>query len=32
VTLEFPQTGGHAGFPGRRQWLARRALEFLASA
>jgi hypothetical protein len=32
VTLEFPQAGGHAGFPGRRQWLARRALEFLASA
>ncbi|MCC6213009.1 MAG: alpha/beta fold hydrolase [Burkholderiales bacterium] len=31
VTLEFPQTGGHAGFPGRGQWLARRALEFLAA-
>jgi hypothetical protein len=32
VTLEFPQTGGHAGFPGRGRWLARRAIEFLASA
>ena len=32
VTLEFPQTGGHAGFPGRGRWLARRAFEFLASA
>jgi predicted alpha/beta-fold hydrolase len=32
VTLEFPQTGGHAGFPGRRRWLARRTLEFLAAA
>jgi hypothetical protein len=31
VTLEFPQTGGHAGFPGRGAWLARRAFEFLAS-
>jgi len=29
VTLEFPQTGGHAGFPGRGRWLARRTLEFL---
>jgi predicted alpha/beta-fold hydrolase len=32
VTLEFPRTGGHGGFPGRRQWLARRVLEFLAGA
>jgi len=24
----FPAQGGHAGFPGRRQWLARRVLEF----
>lgn len=30
VTLEFPHTGGHAGFPGRGQWLARRTLGFLA--
>jgi predicted alpha/beta-fold hydrolase len=30
VTLEFPHTGGHAGFPGRGQWLARRTLAFLA--
>lgn len=29
VTLEFPPTGGHAGFPGRDRWLARRVLEFL---
>jgi len=29
VTLEFPDGGGHAGFPGRGQWMARRALEFL---
>jgi predicted alpha/beta-fold hydrolase len=29
VVLEFPATGGHAGFPGRGQWLARRVLEFL---
>ena len=32
VTLEFPQTGGHAGFPGRGHWLARRILEFLGPA
>jgi len=32
VTLEFPQTGGHAGYPGRGQWLARRCLEFLRAA
>ncbi len=29
VLLEFPRSGGHAGFPGRRNWLARRVLEFL---
>lgn len=32
VVLEFPETGGHAGFPGRRRWLARRVLAFLADA
>ncbi|HEY8067560.1 MAG TPA: alpha/beta fold hydrolase [Burkholderiales bacterium] len=31
VTLEFPRTGGHAGFPGRNRWLARRVLEFLSA-
>lgn len=29
LTLDFPEHGGHAGFPGRKQWLARRVLEFL---
>ena len=29
VVLEFPASGGHAGFPGRGQWLARRVIEFL---
>jgi len=29
VVLEFPHTGGHAGFPGRDRWLARRVLDFL---
>lgn len=29
VVLEFPASGGHAGFPGRGRWLARRVLEFL---
>jgi predicted alpha/beta-fold hydrolase len=29
VVLEFPRTGGHAGFPGRANWLARRILDFL---
>jgi len=29
VVLEFPRTGGHAGFPGRKDWLARRVLGFL---
>lgn len=31
VVLEFPRTGGHAGFPGRGDWLARRVIEFLSS-
>jgi predicted alpha/beta-fold hydrolase len=31
VVLEFPGTGGHAGFPARGEWLARRLLEFLAT-
>jgi hypothetical protein len=30
VVLEFPQAGGHAGFPGRGHWLARRVLDFFA--
>jgi len=34
VVLEFPRTGGHAGFvaglfPGRRDWLPRHLFEFL---
>ncbi len=29
VVLEFPCAGGHAGFPGRDRWLARRVLDFL---
>ena len=29
LVLEFPRTGGHAGFPGRERWLARRIFEFL---
>jgi predicted alpha/beta-fold hydrolase len=29
VVLEFPATGGHAGFPARGEWLARRILGFL---
>lgn len=28
VILEFPAHGGHAGFPGRDEWMARRVLEF----
>jgi predicted alpha/beta-fold hydrolase len=32
VLLEAPRTGGHVGFPGRRQWLARRILDFLSEA
>jgi len=31
VVLEFPRSGGHAGFPGRDRWLARRVLEFLSA-
>jgi predicted alpha/beta-fold hydrolase len=31
VVLEFPQTGGHAGFPARGGWLARHILDFLDS-
>jgi len=31
VVLEFPQGGGHAGFPGGNRWLARRVLEFLSA-
>jgi predicted alpha/beta-fold hydrolase len=31
VVLEFPQAGGHAGFPGRGPWLASRLLEFLSA-
>jgi len=31
VMLEFPRSGGHAGFPGRGGWLARRVLDFLSS-
>jgi hypothetical protein len=29
LLLEFPRSGGHAGFPGRNKWMARRVLEFL---
>ena len=29
VTLEFPATGGHVGFPGRGHWLSRRVFEYL---
>lgn len=31
VVLEFPRTGGHAGFPGRNRWLARRVLAHLSA-
>ena len=31
VRLEFPRSGGHAGFPGRGRWLARHVLDFLAA-
>jgi predicted alpha/beta-fold hydrolase len=31
VVLEFPAAGGHAGFPGREHWLARRLLAFFAA-
>ncbi len=32
VLLELPLGGGHVGFPGRRQWLARRILEYFSRA
>jgi predicted alpha/beta-fold hydrolase len=32
VTLEFPQSGGHVGFPGRGRWLAHRIFEYLSTA
>ncbi len=31
LTLEFPEQGGHAGFPDPDQWLARRVLEYLSA-
>ena len=31
VVLEFPRSGGHAGFPGGNRWLARRVLDFLSA-
>ena len=31
LVLEFPRSGGHAGFPGRNRWLARRVLDFLSA-
>ena len=31
VVLEFPRSGGHAGFPGRDRWLAQRVLGFLSA-
>jgi predicted alpha/beta-fold hydrolase len=31
VVLEFPESGGHAGFPARDQWLARRVFAFLSA-
>ncbi len=31
VMLEFPETGGHAGFPADDGWLARRILHFLSA-
>ena len=31
VILEFPRGGGHAGFPGRDRWLAKRVLDFLSA-
>ena len=31
VVLEFPRSGGHAGFPGRNRWLARRVIDFLSA-
>lgn len=32
IQTDFPESGGHAGFPGRKRWLARRVLEFLSPA
>jgi hypothetical protein len=29
--LEFPRSGGHAGFPGRDGWLSKRVLDFLSA-
>lgn len=29
IQTDFPESGGHGGFPGRNNWLARRVLEFL---
>ncbi len=31
VVLEFPRSGGHAAFPGRNHWLARRVVDFLSA-
>ncbi len=31
LVLEFPDEGGHAGFPGTDRWMARRVLKFLSS-
>jgi len=31
VVLEFPRSGGHAGFPGGNRWLARRVIDFLSA-
>jgi predicted alpha/beta-fold hydrolase len=31
VVLEFPRSGGHAGFPGRDGWLSKRVLDFLSA-
>jgi predicted alpha/beta-fold hydrolase len=31
LTLEFPATGGHVGFPGRGSWLAGRVCGFLSA-
>ncbi len=31
VVLEFPESGGHAGFPARDQWLAHRIFAFLSA-
>ena len=31
IEADFQKAGGHAGFPGRNRWLARRVLEFLSA-